>query len=85
MSLEAGLREVRRRRRKRRIAVAVTCVLVLVVGVLWLNSRDSTMTCGEWQAEYSSAVLQEPTSSGTRVNLEQVRPEGCETPFVPRS
>jgi hypothetical protein len=85
MSLEVELREAQRRRRYRRIAIAVACVTVLGVGALWLNGRDATMTCDEWQTEYSSAVLQEPTSSGTRVNLEQVRPEGCPTPFVPRS
>jgi hypothetical protein len=86
MSLEADLTEARRRRRNRRIAVVVACVAVLIVGVVWLNSRDSTtMTCGEWQTEYSAAVAHEPTSSGTRVNLEQVRPEGCSIPFLPRS
>jgi len=58
-------------------------VAVLILGALWLSSLDSTMTCGEWQTEYTNAVAHEPASSGTRVNLEQVRPEGCPIPFVP--
>ena len=82
MSLEAELQEQRRRRRVRRIAIAVACVAVLIVGVVWLNGRDSTMTCGEWQTEYRDAVLHEPTTAGTRVNLEQARPDGCPMPVV---
>jgi ferric-dicitrate binding protein FerR (iron transport regulator) len=83
VTLEAELQALRRRRRDRRIAIAVACVAVLIVAVVWLASRDSTMTCDEWQTEYTNAVLHEPTTGGTRVNLEQVRPEGCSIPLVP--
>jgi len=82
-SLEAELQELRRRRRTRRIVVAVACVAVLILGVVWLSSRDSTMSCGDWQAEYTTAVLGGPAANGTRVNLEKVRPEGCSIPSVP--
>ena len=86
-SLAAELQELRRRRRARRIVVAVACVAVLILGAVWLNSRNSTMSCGDWQAEYITAVLQAggPSGSGTQVNLEKVRPEGCPIPFVPGS
>ena len=45
------------------------------------------MSCGDWQAEYTTAVLRSGGSSGsgTQVNLEKVRPEGCPIPFVPGS
>jgi ferric-dicitrate binding protein FerR (iron transport regulator) len=84
-SVEAELQELRRRRRTRRIVVAVACVAVLVLGAVWLNSRKSTMSCGDWQAEYTTAALQAggESGSGTLVNLEKVRPEGCPIPFVP--
>jgi ferric-dicitrate binding protein FerR (iron transport regulator) len=82
-SLEAELQELRRRRRTRRIVVAVACVAVLVLGAVWLSSRESTMSCGDWQGEYTTAVLAGAAASGTRVNLEKVRPEGCPIPFVP--
>jgi hypothetical protein len=84
VSIEGELQELRRRRRTRRIVVAVACAAALILGVLWLNSRKSTMSCGDWQAEYTSAVLQAGgPGSGTAVNLEKVRPEGCPMPFVP--
>jgi hypothetical protein len=64
--------------------------VVLILGGLWLSSRHSTMTCSDWQAEYSSALVPiggSPDSrtygTGTKVNLEQVRPEGCPFPAVP--
>jgi hypothetical protein len=76
--MERELQELRRRRRTRRIVVAVVCTAVLILSVVWLNSRNSTMTCSEWQAEYAKAVV-----PGTQVNLEKVRPEGCAIPFVP--
>jgi heme A synthase len=80
--MQATLQERRRRRRARRIVVAVASVAVLILGGLWLNSTKPTMTCSEWQAEYSNAVLQN-NGSGTQVNLEHVRPEGCPIPLVP--
>ena len=86
-SIAAELQELRRRRRTRRIVVALACVAVLILGGVWLNSRKSTMSCGDWQAEYTTAFLQAggTTGSGTLVNLEKVRPEGCPIPFVPGS
>jgi hypothetical protein len=85
MSVEAELQELRRRRRIRRIVVAVCCVAVLILVAVWLSSRHSTMTCDEWQAEYANAVIHTGGSApeygtGTRANLEQVRPEGCPNP-----
>jgi len=82
--IQATLEESRRRRRLRRIVVAVGSVTVLILGGLWLNSTKPTMTCSEWQAEYANAVLHN-NGSGTQVNLESVRPEGCEIPSVPGS
>jgi len=48
------------------------------------------MTCSDWQAEYSAALVPiggSPDSrtygTGTKANLEQVRPEGCPIPFTP--
>jgi hypothetical protein len=82
-SLEAELQELRRRRRTRRIVVAVACVAVLILGAVWLSSRNSTMSCGDWQAQYTSSVLAGAAGSGTRANLEKVRPEGCPNPAVP--
>ena len=80
---EAELQELRRRRRTRRIVVAVACVAVLILGAVWLSSRKSTMSCGDWQAQYTSSVLAGAAGSGTRANLEKVRPEGCPNPAVP--
>jgi heme A synthase len=77
-SLERELQELRRRRRARRIVVAVVCMAVLIISGVWLSSRNSTMTCAEWHAEYARTVV-----PGTQVNLEKVRPEGCAIPFVP--
>ena len=84
-SMSAELQELRRCRRIRRIVVAVACVAVLILGAVWLNGRKSTMSCGDWQAEYTTAVLVAGGSSGsgTVVNLEKARPEGCPIPFVP--
>ena len=74
-SIEAELRELRRRRRTRRIVVAVACVTVLILGAVWLNSRKPKMTCAEWQVAYSYSV-------GRHQNLDQVRPDGCQIPSV---
>ena len=74
-SIEAELRELRRRRRTRRIVVAVACVTVLILDAAWLNSRTPKMTCAEWQVAYSY-------SFGRQVNLEQLRPDGCQIPSV---
>ena len=84
-SVKAQLQKLRRRRRTRLIVIAVCCAAVLILAGVWLSNRDSTMTCSEWQAEYSNAVLQSGgtiawNGSGTRANLEQVRPEGCPIP-----
>jgi hypothetical protein len=84
-SVEAELQELRRRRRTRRIVIAVSCVAVFIVAAVWLSNRNSTMTCGEWQAEYSNAALQSGgtiawNGRGTVANLKQVRPEGCPIP-----
>jgi heme A synthase len=84
---QARLQERRRRRRAWRIRVAVACVVVLILGGLWLNSTKPDMTCGEWQAEYSSAILADTVNghvvnNGTVANLESVRPEGCQVPPV---
>ncbi len=86
--MQAELQELRRRRRTRRIGISVACVAVLILGGLWLNSTKPTMTCAEWQAEYSSALANKQESgigigNGTLVNLEQTRPEGCQTPTGP--
>jgi len=81
--MQATLDELRRRRRIRHIAIAVACVVGVIVGGLWLNSTKPTMTCAEWQAEYFTARQHNVTNgSGTLVNLEQTRPEGCQTPPV---
>jgi hypothetical protein len=87
-SVGEELQELRRRRRNRRIAVAVGCVVLLILAGIWLKGRNSTMSCGDWQAEYSTAVLQSggtmpATGHGTVSNLEQVRPEGCPIPAGP--
>src|SRR4051794_11286807 len=89
-SVEAELQELRRRRRTRRIVIAVSCVAVLIVAAVWLSNRHSTMTCSDWQAEYSAALLYSGGSpesrtygTGTKANLEQIRPEGCPIPSAP--
>ena len=85
--LQATLDELRRRRRTRRVGIAVACVVVVILGGVWLNSTKPTMTCGEWQAEYSSALANKQESgigNGTLVNLEQTRPEGCQIPALPQ-
>jgi heme A synthase len=88
MSVEAELQELRRRRRNRRIVIAVSCIVVLIVVGVWLSQRNSTMSCGDWQAEYMTAVQRSggtmpATGHGTVANLEQVRPEGCPAPTLP--
>ena len=82
-SIAADLQELRRRRRTRRI-VSLSPAWRYTSSAR-LNSRKSTMSCGDWQAEYTTAVLRSGGSSGsgTQVNLEKVRPEGCPIPFVP--
>jgi hypothetical protein len=87
-SVGEELQELRRRRRNRRIAVVVGCVVLLILAGIWLKGRNSTMSCSDWQAEYSTAVLQSggtmpDTGHGTVSNLEQVRPEGCPIPAGP--
>lgn len=89
-SVEAELQELRRRRRTRHIVIAISCVAVLILAGVWLSGRHSTMTCSDWQAEYLAALIPiggSPESrtygTGTKVNLEQVRPEGCPIPAAP--
>ena len=81
-SLEAELRELRRRRRTRRIAIAVACAAVLILGAVWLTGRNSTMTCDEWQTQYTEVVRSGSAANGTRVLLEQSQPDDCPMPSV---
>src|SRR3954470_18841075 len=55
-----------------------------------LSNRHSTMTCSDWQAEYSAALVPiggSPDSrthgTGTKANLDQVRREACPISFTP--